>query len=224
MLLISIDCRWRDQLGSLEPGNLANFCVLTEDPRQVDPGTIAEVAVPDTWVSGARTWPPVDPAARWSCRPGGSATGGTRLQKEVDIGSSADDSLELVSGRVEIEGVPVDRQCSVGIVHGNRSDRIASVERPEAPRPEAPSGHMDGPVCEQQHPALVVADQLLAGDDEAVEEGQRVGVGGQGGPQSLARSQRRAEPLSNGVEIPVPVGSAQTAGVPDSPLVAGHGP
>jgi predicted amidohydrolase YtcJ len=48
LLLISIDRRWRHRLGSLEPGKLANFCVLTEGPRQVDPDTIAEVAVRET--------------------------------------------------------------------------------------------------------------------------------------------------------------------------------
>ncbi|QCR18144.1 amidohydrolase [Agrococcus sp. SGAir0287] len=45
-----------DDLGSLEVGKCADFAVLTGDPLAVDPETIAQIAVQQTWVGGVRRW------------------------------------------------------------------------------------------------------------------------------------------------------------------------
>jgi predicted amidohydrolase YtcJ len=43
-----------NQLGSLEPGKLADFVVLEDDPRAVDPTAIGDIAVSETWMDGAQ--------------------------------------------------------------------------------------------------------------------------------------------------------------------------
>jgi predicted amidohydrolase YtcJ len=43
--------------GTLSPGKLADFVVLAEDPRTVDPATIGRIDVLATWVGGERVFP-----------------------------------------------------------------------------------------------------------------------------------------------------------------------
>jgi predicted amidohydrolase YtcJ len=40
------------EIGSLEPGKLADFVILDKDPRKVDPGTIKDIEVLETWMDG----------------------------------------------------------------------------------------------------------------------------------------------------------------------------
>ena len=44
--------------GSITPGKLANLVVLAEDPTAVPPARIRDIAVEETWVDGAQTYPP----------------------------------------------------------------------------------------------------------------------------------------------------------------------
>ncbi len=43
--------------GTLSPGMLADFVVLAEDPRTVDPMSLGSVPVRSTWVGGRQVWP-----------------------------------------------------------------------------------------------------------------------------------------------------------------------
>ncbi|WP_412077539.1 amidohydrolase [Streptomyces xanthophaeus] len=45
-------CRWDDSAGSLTPGKRADFVVLGDDPRQVDPSRIAGIEIVATYVDG----------------------------------------------------------------------------------------------------------------------------------------------------------------------------
>ncbi|MFD3699428.1 amidohydrolase [Streptomyces sp. NPDC058646] len=45
-------CRWDDSAGSLTPGKRADFVVLADDPRQVDPSRIAGIEIVATFVDG----------------------------------------------------------------------------------------------------------------------------------------------------------------------------
>lgn len=45
------------ELGSLEPGKLADFVILEKDPRKVAPDAIKEIRVLETWMDGRRTHP-----------------------------------------------------------------------------------------------------------------------------------------------------------------------
>lgn len=47
-------CHSDHEIGSLEPGKLADFVVLAEDPRSVDPSALAQVEVLETWMGGER--------------------------------------------------------------------------------------------------------------------------------------------------------------------------
>jgi predicted amidohydrolase YtcJ len=42
------------ELGSLEPGKLADFVILEDDPRAVEPTAISDIAVSETWVDGVQ--------------------------------------------------------------------------------------------------------------------------------------------------------------------------
>jgi predicted amidohydrolase YtcJ len=42
--------------GSIEPGKRPDFCVLADDPYELDPGQLADIEVLETWVSGTRAW------------------------------------------------------------------------------------------------------------------------------------------------------------------------
>ena len=43
-----------EELGSLEPGKLADFVILEDDPRTVEPTLIGDIAVSETWMDGVR--------------------------------------------------------------------------------------------------------------------------------------------------------------------------
>ena len=40
------------EIGSLEAGKLADFVVLAADPREVEPGSLAEIDILETWING----------------------------------------------------------------------------------------------------------------------------------------------------------------------------
>jgi hypothetical protein len=47
-------CHSDHELGTLEPGKLADLVVLAEDPRNVDPYALADIEVLETWMDGVR--------------------------------------------------------------------------------------------------------------------------------------------------------------------------
>ena len=49
------------EIGSLEPGKLADFVVLAADPRDVETDRIGEIEVLETWVGGKRIFPVDEP-------------------------------------------------------------------------------------------------------------------------------------------------------------------
>jgi hypothetical protein len=49
-------CHSEQRIGSLEPGKLADFVVLREDPRKVDPQQISDISVEQTWMDGRRVF------------------------------------------------------------------------------------------------------------------------------------------------------------------------
>ncbi|WP_051329312.1 amidohydrolase [Geminicoccus roseus] len=44
------------EVGSLEPGKLADFVILARDPRRVDPDTIKDIGVIETWMDGKQVY------------------------------------------------------------------------------------------------------------------------------------------------------------------------
>jgi predicted amidohydrolase YtcJ len=56
----TINAAWaqhdEDELGSLEPGKLADFVILEEDPRAVDPKAISDIRVSETWMDGVQRY------------------------------------------------------------------------------------------------------------------------------------------------------------------------
>lgn len=44
------------EVGSLEAGKLADFVILEEDPRKVEPGGIKNIAILETWMGGKQTF------------------------------------------------------------------------------------------------------------------------------------------------------------------------
>lgn len=44
------------EVGSLEPGKLADLVILDQDPRKVDPDSIKEIAVMETWMDGRQVY------------------------------------------------------------------------------------------------------------------------------------------------------------------------
>ena len=40
------------EVGSLEPGKLADMVILEKDPRSVEPGAIKDIVVSETWMDG----------------------------------------------------------------------------------------------------------------------------------------------------------------------------
>lgn len=43
--------------GSIEPGKRPDFCVVDQDPRELDPDAVAGLSVRQTWVGGSPVWP-----------------------------------------------------------------------------------------------------------------------------------------------------------------------
>ncbi|MEY8840739.1 amidohydrolase family protein [Cribrihabitans sp. XS_ASV171] len=44
------------EVGSLEPGKLADLVILDKDPRTVDPDTIKDIKVMETWLDGRQVY------------------------------------------------------------------------------------------------------------------------------------------------------------------------
>jgi predicted amidohydrolase YtcJ len=49
-------CHSEHEIGSLEPGKLADFVVLEDDPRRVEPTAISEIGISETWMNGERVY------------------------------------------------------------------------------------------------------------------------------------------------------------------------
>jgi predicted amidohydrolase YtcJ len=47
-------CHSEKEVGSLEPGKLADLVILEEDPRKVEPTTIPDIQISETWMNGSR--------------------------------------------------------------------------------------------------------------------------------------------------------------------------
>ena len=58
--LYTVGAAWasgtEDIEGSIAPGKLANLVVLSQDPRDVTPGSIRDLRVEETWVDGSRAY------------------------------------------------------------------------------------------------------------------------------------------------------------------------
>ena len=44
------------EIGSIEEGKLADFVILEEDPRKVNPEKISEIKVLSTWMNGQEVY------------------------------------------------------------------------------------------------------------------------------------------------------------------------
>ncbi len=57
---ITINAAWQchseSEIGSLEPGKLADFVILEDDPREVDPVAISNIRISETWMDGNRVF------------------------------------------------------------------------------------------------------------------------------------------------------------------------
>jgi predicted amidohydrolase YtcJ len=49
-------CHSEGEIGSLEPGKLADLVVLEEDPRSVEPRKISDIRVSQTWLDGRQVY------------------------------------------------------------------------------------------------------------------------------------------------------------------------
>jgi predicted amidohydrolase YtcJ len=49
-------CHSEQEIGSLEPGKLADLVILEEDPRKVDPTAISNIRISETWLNGNRVY------------------------------------------------------------------------------------------------------------------------------------------------------------------------
>ena len=49
-------CHSEHEIGSLEPGKLADLVVLEEDPRKVEPTAISDIGISETWMDGRRVF------------------------------------------------------------------------------------------------------------------------------------------------------------------------
>jgi predicted amidohydrolase YtcJ len=57
---VTINAAWQchsdHEIGSLQQGKLADFVVLEADPRAVEPNTISDIRVSETWMDGQRVY------------------------------------------------------------------------------------------------------------------------------------------------------------------------
>jgi predicted amidohydrolase YtcJ len=49
-------CHSEREIGSLDPGKLADLVVLEQDPRQVEATTISNIGISETWMNGDRVF------------------------------------------------------------------------------------------------------------------------------------------------------------------------
>ena len=49
-------CHSDNEIGSLEPGKLADLVVLEDDPRKVEPRQISDINVSQTWMDGRQVY------------------------------------------------------------------------------------------------------------------------------------------------------------------------
>ena len=49
-------CHSEAEIGSLEPGKLADLVVLEDDPRKVEPTAISDIRVSETWMDGRQVF------------------------------------------------------------------------------------------------------------------------------------------------------------------------
>ena len=49
-------CHSEHEIGSLEPDKLADFVILEEDPRKVDPVKISDITISETWMDGKKVY------------------------------------------------------------------------------------------------------------------------------------------------------------------------
>ena len=49
-------CHSEHEIGSLEPGKLADLVVLEDDPRKVKPTAISDIGISETWMDGRRVF------------------------------------------------------------------------------------------------------------------------------------------------------------------------
>ena len=49
-------CHSGQEIGSLEPGKLADFVILEQDPRRIDPMMISDIGVSETWMDGKKVF------------------------------------------------------------------------------------------------------------------------------------------------------------------------
>ncbi|MGI9199811.1 MAG: amidohydrolase [Woeseiaceae bacterium] len=49
-------CHSENEIGSLEPGKLADLVILEDDPRRVEPTAISDIKVSETWMNGDRVY------------------------------------------------------------------------------------------------------------------------------------------------------------------------
>jgi predicted amidohydrolase YtcJ len=49
-------CHSEHEIGSLEPGKLADFVVLEQDPRKLEPTAISDIRISETWMDGERVF------------------------------------------------------------------------------------------------------------------------------------------------------------------------
>jgi predicted amidohydrolase YtcJ len=49
-------CHSEDEIGSLEPGKLADLVVLDSDPREIEPRAISDIKIHQTWMDGRQVY------------------------------------------------------------------------------------------------------------------------------------------------------------------------
>jgi hypothetical protein len=49
-------CHSEHEIGSLEPGKLADLVVMEDDPRKVEPTAISDIRISETWMDGSRVF------------------------------------------------------------------------------------------------------------------------------------------------------------------------